>query len=124
MDSMIRGRNSEGKSRFVLVDDDGRLVVADSGTSFDGGRLKIVSGDITATELNNDEYEFTEDIDGVAIKNDGTNNITVTINTLTFTIRPQESRILETAPFNTVTFSSGAVFRMNALKMMKESKQQ
>ena len=24
---MIRGRNSEGKSRFVLVDDDGRLVM-------------------------------------------------------------------------------------------------
>ncbi|MGI6483883.1 MAG: hypothetical protein ACOX08_11550 [Methanobacterium sp.] len=27
---MIRGRNSEGKSRFVLVDDDGRLVVGNT----------------------------------------------------------------------------------------------
>lgn len=45
MDSMIRGRNSEGKSRFVLVDDDGRLVVADS-----GGNLDIIAGKDFATE--------------------------------------------------------------------------
>jgi hypothetical protein len=45
MDTMIRGRNSEGKSRFVLVDDDGRLVVADS-----GGNLDIIAGKDFATE--------------------------------------------------------------------------
>jgi hypothetical protein len=45
MDSMIRGKNSEGKSRFVLVDDDGRLVVADS-----GGNLDIIAGKDFATE--------------------------------------------------------------------------
>ena len=55
---MIRGRNSEGKSRFVLVDDDGRLVIGSDNVPVTpvagelhlgevGGSSKIVSPSIT-----------------------------------------------------------------------------
>ena len=46
MDSMIRGRNSEGKSRFVLVDDDGRLVMGYRNLEADG-RPNEVEGNNT-----------------------------------------------------------------------------
>lgn len=46
MDSMIRGKNSEGKSRFVLVDDDGRLVMGYRNLEADG-RPNEVEGNNT-----------------------------------------------------------------------------
>lgn len=79
-------------------------------------RLKVVSKDITSTDLTINVYTFSPAVDGVAVKNDGTSDLTVTISTLLFTIKPGESRIIElAAAFTAVTFSALAVFRMNGL---------
>ena len=79
--------------------------------------LKIVSDDIISTDLTANAYTFNDgDVDAVAVKNDGTIDLTITIDTLLFTIKPGESRILELAPFDTVTFSAGAIFRLNGLR--------
>jgi hypothetical protein len=49
---------------------------------------------------------------GLYLKNDGTSDFTITIGSLTFTVKPGEVRCIETAAaFTTVTFSAGATFR-------------
>ena len=77
--------------------------------------LKIVTDDIISTDLSVNKYTFTEDVDAVAVKNDGTSDLTITIDLLGFTIKPGESRLLELTAFDEVTFSAGASFRMNGL---------
>lgn len=79
-------------------------------------RLVIVTKDITSADLTDNAYTFTEAVDAVAVKNDGTSDLTITISTLLFTIKPGESRIIEMASFTVTTFSASAVFRMNGLR--------
>lgn len=78
--------------------------------------LKIVTKDITSADLTANAYTFSEAVDAVAVKNDGTSDLTITISTLLFTIKPGESRIIELAAFTVVTYSALAVFRMNGLQ--------
>lgn len=91
-------------------------VIPVTSTGGSTGSLKIVTDDIVPADLTLNAYEFATDVDAVAIKNDGTSDLTITISTLLFTIKPGESRILELAPFNTVTLSAGALFRLNGLR--------
>ena len=78
--------------------------------------LKIVTDDILYADLTTDSYTFDPAVDAIAIKNDGTSDLTVTISTLLFTIKPGESRIIEMAAFTVVAFSASATFRMNGLR--------
>lgn len=78
--------------------------------------LKIVTDDILYADLTTDSYTFSSAVDAIAIKNDGTSDLTVTISTLLFTIKPGESRIIEMASFTVVAFSANATFRMNGLR--------
>lgn len=96
--------------KIVQCDEDGEVL--GDGTK----QLKIISKDITTTDLTDNAYTFTSAVDAVAVKNDGTSDLTVTISTLLFTLKPGESRVLELAQFSVVTFSAGALFRMNGLR--------
>lgn len=80
------------------------------------GNLKIVTDDIVSGDLSTNAYEFDANVDAVWVVNDDDADITVTISTLGFTIKPGESRVIEMAAFDTVTFSASAVFRMNGLR--------
>jgi len=80
------------------------------------GNLKIVTDDIVSGDLTTNAYEFDANVDAVWVVNDDDADITVTISTLGFTIKPGESRVIEMAAFDTVTFSASAVFRMNGLR--------
>ena len=80
------------------------------------GNLKIVTDDIVSGDLTTNAYKFDADVDAVWVVNDDDANITVTISTLGFTIKPGESRVIEMEAFDTVTFSASAVFRMNGLR--------
>lgn len=78
--------------------------------------LKIVTGDIVYADLASDIYTFPLEVDAVAIINDGTANLTITLDDKTFTIKAGESRIIEPEnDFRAVTFSALATFRMNGL---------
>jgi hypothetical protein len=105
------GASGKRPAHVIILDSNGNSL---GGTIL--GNLKIVTDDIVSGDLTLNAYTFTDDVDAVAIKNDGTSDLTITISTLLFTIKPGESRILELAAFDTVTFSAGAVFRLNGLQ--------
>lgn len=79
--------------------------------------LKIITDDIVYADLTADVYTFADDVDGVAIINDGAANLTITVDTKTFTIKAGESRVIEPEnAFDTATLSALATFRMNGLR--------
>ena len=96
---------------IVVVDESGGVL---GGSTM--GNLKIVTDDIVSGDLTTNAYEFDANVDAVWVVNDDDADITVTISTLGFTIKPGESRVIEMAAFDTVTFSASAVFRMNGLR--------
>lgn len=82
MDSMMRGRNSEGKSRFVRVDDEGNMYTrpADDGKSGDGGLINAIQG----------ETSTTHEVEGkrCAVQNMGTIDLEIEINDISIIIEP------------------------------------
>jgi len=72
----------------------------------------LSTSDFTQANLSENNLVLETDVNAVAISNDGTSDITVTILTKTYTIKPGEIRELKfPEQFNTVGFSAGAVFR-------------
>jgi len=75
---------------------------------------KMATNDFTQASLDgSNNLVLGLNVDAVAISNDGTNDITVTILTKTYIIKPSEIRELNSASgqFNTVGFSAGSIFR-------------
>lgn len=109
---------TEPGNKLLLVDAAGKSPGDDGyvGPVVQTPILKIVTDDILYADLTTDSYTFSSAVDAIAIKNDGTSNLTITIATLLFTIKPGESRIIEMAPFTVVAFSANATFRMNGLR--------
>jgi len=81
-----------------------------------GVKYKLTTKDLIASDLTSDDYTFNPTVDAIEVLNKGTTDLTITIQTLDFTIEPDEVRILSLpAKIGLVSFSAGAVFRMNGL---------
>lgn len=78
--------------------------------------MKFITEDITETDLISNTYTFKKDVDAVTVINDGNNNLTLTINSKNYILKPGESRLYPLPLFKQVTFSVGAVFRMTGIK--------
>jgi hypothetical protein len=74
---------------------------------------KNATSDFTQSNLDgSNNIALGTEVDAVAISNDGTNDITVTILTKTYIIKQGEIReIRMSSQFNTVNFSANAIFR-------------
>jgi hypothetical protein len=113
----IRGADKTTPIYSQLVDEND-LVPGDEGYAgpvVQTPILKIVTDDILYADLITDSYTFSPAVDAVWIVNDGSSNITVTISTHAYVIKPGESRLIEKAAFTVVAFSATATFRMNGL---------
>lgn len=76
----------------------------------------ICTSDISEAALTSNAYTFDPTVDAIEVLNKGTTDLTITIQTKAFTIEPDEKRILSLpAKIGLVSFSAGAVFRMNGL---------
>jgi hypothetical protein len=81
-----------------------------------GFKYRLVTGDIGAGDLTDEDYTFNPTVDAVEVLNKGVTDLTVTIEDMDFVIVPDEVRILALpAKIGLVSFSAGAVFRMNGL---------
>jgi hypothetical protein len=81
-----------------------------------GFKYRMVTGDIGAGDLTDEDYGFTPSVDAVLVLNTGVTDLTVTVDELVFTVVPDEVRLIGLSDkIGTVTFSTSAVFRMNGL---------
>lgn len=93
--------------------DSGSLKVVDSlGATAANQRVVQSTTEYTESDLVGNDLTITSS-KGIWIKNDGTSDLTITINSMTFTVKPGEAGPLEFAnAFTTVTFSTSPTFRL------------
>jgi hypothetical protein len=81
-----------------------------------GVKYKLVTSDLIASDLTTNAYTFNPTVDAIEVLNKGTTDLIVTIQGMDFVIVPDEVRVLSLpAKIGLVSFSAGAVFRMNGL---------
>ena len=103
-----QGESTERRAMdVVLRGNDGSIM---------GLKYNIVTSDLLASDLDANAYTFNPTVDAVEVLNKGVTDLTVTIQSMDFVIVPDEVRVLSLpAKIGLVTFSTGAVFRMNGL---------
>jgi hypothetical protein len=114
---MVRALGKTWILNKVFNKDDDTLKVALYGQNGPVGfKYRLVTGDIGAGDLVTGDYSFTPIVDAVLVLNTGVTDLTVTVDELVFMVVPDEVRVIALPDkIGTVTFSTGAVFRMNGL---------
>lgn len=105
--TLLQALDSNGNPVYLRVDNNGKIISTN---------LQQTTGDITESELDNNNYTFDPTVDAIELLNTGTTDLNITIQSKSFIIIPDERRILTLASkIGLVAFSDGAVFRMNGL---------
>lgn len=115
--SLVKLLDKNGTNQLV-IDSDGKIPVTFTPTgAFQPAteanqRIVASTGEYTESDLSGNDLTITSS-KGIWIKNDGTSDLTITINSMTFTVKPGEAGPLEFAnAFTTVTFSTSPTFRL------------
>ncbi|MDP1553694.1 MAG: hypothetical protein Q8M06_11845 [Methanobacteriaceae archaeon] len=81
-----------------------------------GFKYRLVTGDIGASDLVDDDYSFDPTVDAILVLNTGILDLSVTIGDMMFSVVPDEVRVISLPDkIELVAFNAGAVFRMNGL---------
>jgi hypothetical protein len=115
--SLVKLLDKNGTNQLV-IDSDGKIPVTFTPTgafqpaTAANQRIVASTGEYTESDLSGNDLTITSS-KGIWIKNDGTSDLTITINSMTFTVKPGEAGPLEFAnAFTTVTFSTSPTFRL------------
>lgn len=115
--SLVKLLDKNGTNQLV-IDGNGKIPVTFTPTgpfqpaTAANQRIVASTGEYTESDLSGNDLTITSS-KGIWIKNDGTSDLTITINSMTFTVKPGEAGPLEFAnAFTTVTFSTSPTFRL------------